>query len=83
MVLWRPAFVPAMLLAAVSAAPTAPALAQTSGVDAVRRDMQQMRQQYDAMLEQMRRDYEARLQSMESRLKSAETAASGATQKAG
>lgn len=85
MVQWRAAFLPAMVLsAAVSAGfgPATPAMAQSSGVDAVRRDMQQMRQQYDAMLEQMRRDYEARLQAMEGRLKSAETAASGATQKA-
>ncbi len=83
---FRTAVLPSMLVPVVSLglalSQTNPAAAQTSGVDAVRRDMQQMRQQYDAMLEQMRRDYEARLQSMEDRLKSAETAATGATQKA-
>jgi hypothetical protein len=83
---FRTAVLPSMLVPVVSLglamSQTKPAAAQTSGVDAVRRDMQQMRQQYDAMLEQMRRDYEARLQSMEDRLKSAETAATGATQKA-
>jgi hypothetical protein len=82
MIDWRAAILPSVVAGAVSLGLGAPAQAQGTGVDAVRRDMQQMRQQYDAMLEQMRRDYEARLSAMEQRLKSAETAASGATQKA-
>jgi len=58
-----------------------PAAAQ-SGVDTLRREMQQMRTQYDALLDQMRRDYEARMANMEQRLKAAESAATTATEKA-
>jgi hypothetical protein len=68
-------------LSVFGAALATPAAAQ-SGVETLRKDMQQMRAQYDALLDQMRRDYEARMGEMERRVKAAESAASVATEKA-
>lgn len=51
----------------------APSAAQSDSLEAVRREIQQMRAQYDALIEQMRRDYEARLQAIEARVKATET----------
>ncbi len=48
-----------------------PALAQ-SDTAAVRRELHEMKQKYDASLDKMRREYEARLQSLEGRLKATE-----------
>jgi len=58
---------------AQSPAPPAPSAA---GLDELRRELQQMRQQYDAALQQMRDSYESRLRDMDARLKAAEAAAS-------
>lgn len=76
------ALLPALAFTAAGAAITTPAFAQSASVDSLRREVQQMRQQYDALLEQMRHDYESRLQDLEQRLKSAEAAASAANEKA-
>jgi hypothetical protein len=57
-----------------------PAAAQDLGD--IRREMEQMRRQYDAELERMRQQYEKRLQGMEQRLNAAEDKASAASAKA-
>lgn len=73
-------FVSGAASAALAVILAAPAAAQDAAQ--VRRELQQMRQQYDAQLEQMRRDYEARLQDLEQRLKTTETATVAATARA-
>jgi hypothetical protein len=63
----------ALLATTMLAAMPRPAAAQQrSDIDELRQEMQQMRQQYDAMLQQMRASYETRLREMDARLKAAE-----------
>jgi hypothetical protein len=73
--MWQSIRPRALALAALMAMQAAPAPAQQppATLDALRQDMQQMRQQYDAALRQMKADYEARLADMERRLRAAET----------
>ena len=47
-------------------------------ISSVRQEMEEMRRQYDSVLDRLRRDYENRMQQMEQRLKAAENAAAGA-----
>jgi hypothetical protein len=71
------------LVTAASLTSLAPARAQQpSALDEVRREMQQMRAEYDDMLRRMRADYEAKLRAMDDRLKAAEGAATNAQQSA-
>jgi hypothetical protein len=77
----RPRVALLLSIPAFGLALASPALAQ-SGVDTLRREIQQMRTQYDALLDQMRRDYESRMADMERRLKAAESAATVAPEKA-
>jgi hypothetical protein len=69
------ALAPGLLLASAVAL-AAPAAAQD--LDAVRREMRQMREQYDAELKRMRDAYERRLGELEQRLKATETKAGAA-----
>jgi hypothetical protein len=74
----RPATLPLALLWTLTASP---AFAQDD-LQSIRREIQEMRRQYDAEMQKMRRDYETRLRSMEARLKSTEQSAAVATDKA-
>src|SRR5947209_8077139 len=65
-------------VALAAAGLSAPAGAQDQRLQAIQREIQEMRRQYDTRLEEMRRDYETRLQEMERRLKAAESAAATA-----
>ncbi len=61
----------------------APALAQTQDdLQSIRREMQQMRQQYDSALKKLEQDYNARLKRMEQRLDAAQKATAAAQAKA-
>jgi hypothetical protein len=66
-----------LVLAGTVATPAAAQDLQT-----LRREMQDLKRQYDAQLERMRRDYESRLQQLEQRLKAAEESAAAASTKA-
>jgi TolA-binding protein len=57
-----------------------PAVAQD--LQTLRREMQDLKRQYDAQLQKMQRDYESRLQQMEERLKAAESNAATANSRA-
>jgi hypothetical protein len=69
-------------LGALAAGIAGPASAQDQRLQAIQREIQDMRRQYDVQLEQMRRDYETRLQEMEQRLKAAEGIAASAESRA-
>ncbi|HEY0521792.1 MAG TPA: hypothetical protein VGD08_00280 [Stellaceae bacterium] len=62
-----------MLFAGLLATP-----APAQDLQALRREMQDMKRQYDAQFQKLQRDYESRLQQMEQRLKAAENSASEA-----
>jgi len=66
-------FWPAALGAGVIAGIGFPHSGAAQDASDLRREMTQMRQQYDAALKQIRRDYDARLRRLEARLKEADT----------
>jgi hypothetical protein len=66
------------LAAASMMAGASAAQAQTT-VDDVRRELQQMRHDYDAELKRMRQEYEGRIQQLESRVRAAEARAGSPT----